>query len=378
MKDGRPSIMYLGSLETILKNYQTFRLKQVKQAIFWDLVEDWQEAKWLPKELRERLNKECPLKINAQNFYSKRPACRQAGGSTVKSLITLKDGLKVESVLMRHDGERKVRQSADHVPGRNTVCVSSQVGCPLGCLFCATGKIGFKRNLEAWEIIEQVVNFKRLLKNIDQTGCIRVAPLRVQPSKATNIVFMGMGEPFLNYENVISAIKIINDPEGLAIGARHISISTVGIIDGIKKLAKESIQVNLAISLHAPNNKLRTKLIPINSRYSIEKIMGAVGDYIQRTNRKVMFEYLMIKDLNDSEDLAYELVSLLKKVKKPLIMVNLIRYNPTGIYQPSTTERVEKFKKILMDKGIFVTERYRFGQDIKAACGQLAGKIPEV
>jgi len=240
---------------------------------------------------------------------------------------------------------------------RNTVCVSSQVGCPLGCLFCATGKMGFKRNLENFEMVEQVLFFARYLKNLK--------------ARVTNVVFMGMGEPFLNYENVLSAIKILNDKDGFNLGARKFSISTVGITEGIEKLAEESLEVNLAISLHAPDNELRSQLMPNGKKYNIEKILETVDDYIKKTNRKVMIEYLMIKDVNDSDDSAGKLAKLMKR---RLYLVNLISYNPTADFQPSTKERIKRFKSILEKAGVYVTERYRFGREIKAACGQLVGK----
>lgn len=217
--------------------------------------------------------------------------------------------------------------------------------------------MSFKRNLKDFEIVEQVLFFARYLKNSQE--------------RVTNVVFMGMGEPFLNYENVISAIKILNDKEGFNLGARKFSISTAGIIEGIEKLAEEKLEVNLAISLHAPDDKLRSKLMPIGKKYSIKKILETVDDYIRKTNRKVMFEYLMIKDVNDSDSLAKKLIKLMKK---RLYLVNLISYNPTADFKPSSKERIQKFKSILEKAGVYVTERYRFGREIKAACGQLAGK----
>jgi 23S rRNA (adenine2503-C2)-methyltransferase len=229
--------------------------------------------------------------------------------------------------------------------------------------------MGFKRNLEVFEIIGQVLFFARYLKESSE--------------KITNLVFMGMGEPFLNYENVIQAIKIINDKEGFNLGARKISISTVGIIEGIEKLSNEKLQVNLAISLHAPTDKLRSKIMPINKKYNLREVFKAVDNYIEKTNRKVMFEYLMIKDLNDSSECARELVKL---IKKPLYFVNLIsynpveniltegHYNPTENFQSSPKEIIKNFKNILEKEGVSVTERYRFGRDIKAACGQLTAE----
>lgn len=323
-----------------------YRLEQAKRALFHDLIKNWQEAMILPLSLREELNKECSIEISAKTFISK-------DKDTIKILLTLKDDLNIEAVLMRHKDKR------------NTICVSSQVGCPLNCSFCATGKMGFKRNLEISEIIEQVLFFARYLKQIGE--------------KVTNIVFMGMGEPFLNYQNIIEAIKILNDKEGFNLGARHFSISTVGIVEGIEKLAKEKLQINLAVSLHAPNDELRSKLMPINKKYPIEKILNSIDDYIKKTRRRVMFEYIMINNLNDSEEHAQALAKLMKK---PLYFVNLISYNfthqslgegePTGIFKSSPSLRIKKFKEILEKEGVMVTQRYRFGQGIEAACGQLA------
>jgi len=330
--------MNINNLEKSLIGEPKYRLKQAREAVFNKLIQDWKDLSVFPLELRERLNKEFPLLIKAEIFESQEK-------NTVKIALILKDNLKIESILMRH------------IDGRNTVCVSSQVGCPLACEFCATGKIGFKRNLDAWEITDQVLFFNRYLKK--------------EQKRATNVVFMGMGEPFLNYDNVLGAIKILNDKSFFNIGARHISISTAGVIEGIKKLAKENFQINLAVSLHAPNNELRTKIMPINKKYPIEAVLKTVDQYIKETKRKVMFEYLLIKDLNDSEDCALELAKLMKK---PLYFLNLILYNPTGSFKKSLPEKVKKFKKILEKKGVQFVQRYRFGEDIKGACGQLVFK----
>ena len=328
--------MDLNNLEKVLETEPKYRLKQAKSAVFQELIEDWTETSSLPLELRKKLNEACPLSIKGETLTSKTK-------DNMKTRITLKDGLKIESVLMCHND------------GRNTVCVSSQVGCLLACAFCATGKMGFKRNLESLEIVEQVLFFARYLKK--------------EKKRVTNIVFMGMGEPFLNYENVIEAIRILNDKNGLNVGARNISISTVGIIEGIKKLSQEKLQVNLAISLHAPNNKLRNKITPTNKKYPIEAILKAVDDYLKKTKRQVMFEYLLIKGINDSDACAIELARL---IKKPLYFLNLILYNPTGTFQSPSLERVKKFKNILKKERVKFSQRYGFGQDIKAACGQFA------
>jgi 23S rRNA (adenine2503-C2)-methyltransferase len=332
--------MNLEKLEKILADEPAYRVKQAREAVFSKLIENWDEATNLPAALREKLNKECSLEIAFKKFISD-------DGATIKFLITLADDFKIESVLMRHED-------------RNTVCVSSEVGCPLACAFCATGKMGFKRNLLPGEIIEQVICSARLLKKEKQ--------------KVDSVVFMGMGEPFLNYENVLSTIKILNDPSGFGIGARHISISTAGVVEGIRKLIKESMQVNLAISLHAPNDKLRNEIMPAGKKYTIKKILAAVGEYLEATSRKVMFEYLMIKNFNDRPEHARELAALLGQLPRHLIFVNLILYNPTGDFLPSKKEDVIKFKEILRRAGISTTERYRFGRGVKGACGQLAGK----
>ncbi|OGZ33895.1 MAG: 23S rRNA (adenine(2503)-C(2))-methyltransferase [Candidatus Portnoybacteria bacterium RBG_19FT_COMBO_36_7] len=342
--------MDLTQLEKIFLDKPPFYLKEARRAVFGNLIDDWKQATTMPSELRGKLNKQCPLDISARISVSK--------DGTAKTLITLDDGLKIESVLMRYSG-------------RNTVCVSSQAGCPLGCLFCATGKLGFKRNLTTEEIVEQVLFFARFLKKENQ--------------RVNNIVFMGMGEPFLNYDNVMAAIKILNDQkQGMAIGARHISVSTIGIIEGIEKFIDEPLQVNLAISLHAPNNKLRSQIVPANKKYPIEKILVCVKKYISKTGRKVMFEYIMIKEMNDSPTQARQLASLIKSLKTKLCMVNLISYNPslavresrqaTGIFEPSPQETIKNFKNILQKQGIETTQRFRFGQDIEGACGQLAAK----
>lgn len=383
--------MNIEKLNEILVNQPKFRYAQAKKAIYKDLIDDWSKATVLPLALREELDEKCPLGINYKLFVS-------GDKNSIKALVVLEYGLKIETVLLRHND------------GRNTVCVSSQAGCALKCSFCATGKAGFKRNLEYFEIVEQVLLFERLLRNqdviadrhsppqacgetvtrhilADRRNSSRETVTRhkadgqyrntagltscLPAERVTNIVFMGMGEPFLNYDNVLRAIKIINAEDGLNIGARHISISTSGIVEGIKKLAKEKLQVNLAISLHAPNNKLRGKLMPINKKYPLEKIFSAVDDYIAKANRQVMFEYLLINNINDSRDCALELAVLMKK---PLYFVNLISYNPTGVFNPSTPLKIKEFKNILQKSGVNVAQRYRFGQDIGAACGQLAGR----
>ncbi|MCX6722383.1 MAG: 23S rRNA (adenine(2503)-C(2))-methyltransferase RlmN [Candidatus Staskawiczbacteria bacterium] len=339
--------MDLENLEKVLENEPKYRLKQANEAVFKNFISNWEEATFFTKDLRDKLNKECPLEIRASVLVSKKE-------DSVKAKITLKDGFEIETVLMRH---------AD---GRNTVCVSSQVGCPLGCLFCATGKMGLKRSLTSEEILEQVVFFDRYLKK--------------ENLHVTNVTYMGMGEPFLNYDNVLKSVKILNDYKYFNIGVRSISVSTAGIIEGIKKLSEESLHINLAISLHAPTDKLRRELMPIDKKYPLEKVLKAVEEYIEKTKRKVMFEYVLIKDVNDSDKHAEELAKIMsrhsgippKAGNNHLYFVNLILYNDTGVFKASDTKRVEKFREVLERLKIRYTQRYRFGDDIAAACGQFA------
>jgi len=353
--------MDLANLEKVLENEPKYRLKQAKKAVYKNFISDWSEATFFSKDLRDRLNKECPLKIEADLLISKKE-------DSVKARITLKDGFKIESVLMRHKD------------GRNTVCVSSQVGCPLGCLFCATGKMGFKRNLTSDEILEQVIFFNRYLKATDPRGLSADRP-RGSVARVTNVTFMGMGEPFLNYENVLKSIRVLNDKEYFNISIRSISVSTAGIIEGIKKFSQEGLQANLALSLHAPNDELRKSLMPIDKKYPLQDVLKAVDEYIKKTNRKVMFEYVLIKNVNDSDKCAEELSGLMDK---KLYFLNLILFNKTplrqgyagqaGSFEPSPAKRVEKFKSILTKHKINFGQRYRFGDDIQAACGQFSSE----
>jgi 23S rRNA (adenine2503-C2)-methyltransferase len=318
-----------------------YRFAQVNKALWVDFISRWDEVSNLPKSLREKLENDCPLEIVAELESN------QGKNKSLKALITFSDGEAVETVLIRQKDKR------------NTVCVSSQVGCPLACAFCATGNFGFRRNLKSEEIVEQVLFWSRYLRQENKGA------------KVDNIVFMGMGEPFLNYQEFIKAAKFLNNPETFNIGARRMSVSTAGITEGIKRLAGEKLQMNLAISLHAASDNLRRDLMPVAQKYNIHELMKTVDNYITKTGRRVMFEYLMIKEVNDSDKAAFELVKLMKK---PLYLVNLIPYNQTGRFKPSTRERVEKFKKILEDAGVAVTIRLSFGADISAACGQLRGK----
>lgn len=317
-----------------------FREKQIRKAYFGELRNGWDDVSVLSKDLREKFAQ--AVKWNdAEEFRVSKAK------DIVKAALKLQDGEIIEAVLIKHGD------------GRRTVCVSSQVGCPMRCSFCATGKGGFKRNLETGEIIDQVLYFARILKESNE--------------KVTNIVFMGMGEPLLNYDNVMKAIRLLNDPEGFGLGARHISVSTCGIVPGIQKLAKEKLQINLALSMHAPTDKLRGKLMPVNEQFNLGQVLDAVDFYIKTTNRRVMIEYLMIKGKNDREEDAKNLAEILKA--RPLCYANLIPYNETGgQYAASSRDNIKKFTDVLKENNARFTIRRSFGDSIDAACGQLAGK----
>lgn len=317
-----------------------YRLAQAKKAVYDQLISSWAGATALPEDLRERLAAEVPISsLEEINTVS------SSRGDTTKAALRLADGNIIEAVLMSHYGDRR------------TVCVSTQAGCPMKCAFCATGTMGLKRNLTTEEMVDQVLHFSRLL-----------AP---RGEKVSNMVFMGMGEPMHNYDAVMAAARIYNDQRGLSIGARKISISTCGIVPGILRMAEEKLQVNLAISLHAPNDELRTRLMPVNRAYPLAKLMPAVEKYVAAARRKVMFEYLMIDGLNDTPAIAEELAALLRH---PLYHVNLIKYHTTGAFISSSRERRSAFMDLLIKRGVSVTHRITFGEDIDAACGQLANK----
>lgn len=244
--------------------------------------------------------------------------------------------------------------------GRRTLCISTQAGCAMGCVFCATGQMGFKRHLSSGEIIAQVMYYARMLKQENQA--------------VTNIVLMGMGEPFHNYDNTMKAIDRLNDPEGYNFGARRFTISTVGLVPMIRRFADEKRQVNLAISLHAADDQSRVAMLPINKKYRIDDVLEACRYYIARTGRRVTFEWALIHGVNDTPEVARQLAS---KLKGMLCHVNAIPLNPTAGYQGQATdrERAALFKKTLEQAGIPCTIRMKRGIDIQAGCGQLAGAV---
>jgi len=298
------------------------------------------------------VNKEC-LALLEENFALGTidlQLKQVAKDGTVKFLFRLRDGNLIETVLMRQAYGL-------------SVCVTTQVGCNIGCSFCASGLLRKVRNLEAEEIVEQLMQVQFFL---DEAG---------KGERVSHVVVMGIGEPFDNFDNMIRFVKIINAPKGLAIGARHITVSTSGIVPKIYEFADLDLQVNLAISLHAPNNELRSSIMKINRAYPIEKIMEAMDYYLKKTNRRVTIEYILLKDVNDHVEEARQLAELLKD-KRKLVYVNLIPYNPVfeTPYQRSTKEAMLAFYDTLKKNGINCVIRKEHGTDIDAACGQLRSK----
>lgn len=334
--------MELGAVEAFLRERKepAYRLAQARRAYFVELLPGWSDVTTFPKALRDALEAAVPWDVLAT------VATRtSAAGDTVKCLFSCADDKKIESVLMRH---------AD---GRNTVCVSCQVGCPMACAFCATGTMGLKRNLTSEEIVGQVVHFARWLKP--------------EGGRATNVVFMGMGEPMNNYDEVMKAVRILNDHDGFDLGVRHVTISTCGLVPGILKLAEEPLQVNLAISLHSAVDATRSKIMPVNRAYPLPKLMDAVETYAAKTNRKVFFEYLLLKGLNDTPEETEALAKLIRKNPR-LYHVNLIKYHDTDAFAATPKDERHAFMDRLKKLGVPVTHRITFGEDIDAACGQLA------
>lgn len=330
-------------IETIIKEIgeAAFRSRQIWEGLYQLNNTDWDDFSSLPKSLRDRLGNKYSL-----TSLNKIESVFSDDLQTEKVLFQLSDSNYIESVLLRKED-------------RLTLCISSQSGCPVGCIFCATGNLGFNRNLTSGEIIEQVIFF--------------INALKLKSEKLTNIVLMGMGEPFLNYENTIAAVDRLNDASGLNIGARRITISTIGIIEKIKAFSEKEMQINLSISLHAPNDMLRQQLVPLAKKYPIKELIEACRLYIAKTNRRVTFEYVMIKGINDSPKFANELVALLRGLNCHL---NLIPLNPNMHFSglPSDASTIREFGRILIEKGIAASIRDSQGSDIQAGCGQLAGK----
>ena len=328
----------LNDLEEYFVNlgYQKFKAIQVFEWLYKKRVQSFEEMTNIKKEQIEILNKDF-------NFNNIKLVDKKEGKDVIKFLFELNDKRYVEAVLMKHDYG-------------NSVCVSSQVGCNMSCAFCESGRLKKVRNLETYEMVLQLLNIEKIC-NI----------------KITHVVLMGIGEPFDNYQNVMNFIDIINSGKGMDIGARHITVSTCGVVPKIKEFTNFGKQINLAISLHAPNNEIRNKLMPINKAYQLEVLIPTLKEYIKKTNRRLTFEYILLSGINDTEECALELVKLIKGMNA---YVNLIPYNETSHieFKRSSEENIMKFYDILKKNNISVTIRREFGGTVDAACGQLRSK----
>ena len=316
----------------INNNDKKFRATQVFEAIYKQKVKDFNDINNISGKAKELLVKDFNM--------DKIKIIKKQDHDVKKYLFELSDGNKIESVLMYHDYG-------------TSICVSSQVGCNMGCKFCESGRLKKVRNLYTYEMVEQILLVEEDIKD-----------------KITHVVIMGIGEPFDNYDNVMNFIKILNDNKGIDLGTRHITISTCGVIPGIKKFMMEEGQVNLAISLHAADDELRSKLMPINRAYPLKDLMKSLKEYQDKTNRRLTFEYILLRDVNDKEKDALALVNLLKGLN---CYVNLIPYNETENIEFKRTEpfQIMKFYDILKKNGLSVTIRREFGSKVDAACGQL-------
>lgn len=329
--------------------YPRYRADQILLPLYYKFPKDINDIPQLPKKLREDLTEAGYTIGSAKETHR----VVSDDGDTTKLLLNLTDGTPVETVLIQYPSSK--------INGhpRSTICVSTQIGCAMGCVFCATGQMGFEKNIRAEEIVAQVIHFANILQ---QRG-----------EHVTNLVFMGMGEPMANYDEMIRAVRILTHDRGFGIGQRNITISTIGIISGIDKLAEENLQVGLAISLHAPNNELRKKLVPTAGPNSVEDIIEAGRRYYKKTGRRVTFEYALMKGINDSPEIATELAILLKGNGSH---VNLIPINPTaGDFKRPTQDNISEFERILSNAGVNCTVRIEKGTEISAACGQLRTDI---
>ncbi|UBH13998.1 23S rRNA (adenine(2503)-C(2))-methyltransferase RlmN [Macrococcus armenti] len=340
----KPSIysLQLDALKDWLADHgqQSFRAKQIFDWLYVKRVNSFEEMSNLSKDLRKVLDD------NFTMTALKTVVKQESKDGTIKFLFELQDGYTIETVLMRHDYG-------------NSVCVTTQVGCRIGCTFCASTLGGLKRNLEAGEIVAQVLNVQKALDEVDE--------------RVSHVVIMGIGEPFENYDAMMDFLKVINHNDGLNIGARHITVSTSGIIPRIYDFADEALQINFALSLHGPNNEIRSRLMPINRAYDLEKLMESIEYYVNKTGRRITFEYGLFGGVNDQVHHAKELAQLIKHLN---CHVNLIPVNhvPERDYVRTPKEDIFKFEKELKRNGINATIRREHGSDIDAACGQLRAK----
>ena len=315
-----------------------YRARQVYEALTRGLVTDLDEVTTLPRDLRKALGTR--LRPVLLEEVTTRATPR---GEARKTLFAAADGAPVEAVLMEYRT-------------RATVCVSTQVGCAVGCAFCASGRLGLRRDLTAEEMVDQVLHFARLLRSRER--------------QVTNVVFMGMGEPFHNYDETLRACRLLNDPDGFGLGARAISVSTVGVVPGIDRFAEEPLQLNLAVSLHAATDAVRDRLVPLNRRYPLDAVLQACERYVRRTRRKLFVEYVVLPGVNDDEEQAK---ALIRRLRRPLYHLNLIAYNATdGPFRRPAQAEIDAFRSRLEAGGLSCTVRRSPGREIEAACGQLA------
>ncbi len=325
--------------------YQRYRADQILLPLYYKFPKNISELKQLPKDMREKLIEAGYTVGSAKEIHR----IVSDDGDTTKLLLNLTGENSVETVLMQYDPSK----IGGHP--RSTICVSTQIGCAMGCVFCATGQMGFETNLKAEHIVSQVIHFADILQ---QRG-----------EHVTNLVFMGMGEPMANYDEMIRAVRILTHDRGFGLAQRHITISTIGITSGIDKLAQENLQIGLAISLHAPNNQLRKQLVSTAGPDSVDNIIKASRHYYKKTGRRVTFEYALMAGINDSPEIAKELARLLKGNGSH---VNLIPINPTtGDFKRPTQNKILEFERILSNAGVNCTVRVEKGIEISAACGQL-------
>ncbi len=358
--DSRPALYDLSydELQALLMSWgePAYRARQLWGWLYRRLPASFDEMTDLPARLRQRLAAETVL-------HRLRVVAGQesSDGGTRKLLLELPDGQRIESVLMSYERRR-------------TACISTQAGCGMGCVFCATGQMGLLRNLTSGEIVEQVLFIERELR-LSPPEAIGTQQIGERAGRGlTNIVLMGMGEPLANYGPTLAALRRLIDPTGFNFGQRHITLSTVGLVPAIERFSREGLQVGLAVSLHAATDELRNELVPINRRYPLAQLMAACRNYVARTGRRITFEWALIRDVNDTPEQARALVRLISGL---LCHVNVIPLNPTRGYAgaPSTRERVAVFREILERAGIPCTVRVRRGIDIQAGCGQLRTEV---
>ena len=319
-----------------------YRAKQIRRHATHGTERGFEDLTDLPKSLRDAL-------AHSFRWSSVEPVREEASadGETRKALLELRDGHHIESVLMPHHG------------ARNAVCVSTQAGCPMACAFCATGEMGLVRNLTSGEIVDQIRHWQR--------------ELAARRERVSHVVYMGMGEPLNNYDATLASVRSLIDPEEFGISPRRLTISTCGVVPGIDALGEEGLPINLAVSLHAPDDPTRARIMPINRKWGVEEVLAAAARYVKRTKRRVTFEYVLLAGVNDSVETARALAALITRHGPTKdAHVNLIPYNPgAGGFKRPSVERMETFTKVLQDQGIAATLRISKGQDIAAGCGQL-------